>query len=366
MTTIGRRRFLHLLAAGTGAVVAGPTLLAACGGSSSKSVSTTTGASGGGATTAAAKTNAKVGIQLSWVKTVEFAGYFLADDKGFYKDEALTVDLVAGGPNAPQPEQSVLGGATQFGSPAFSNLVSAVKAGADIVVLGAQLQRNMSAFISLPKNPVRQLKDLVGKKVGGSNASMEQVFKNMLKSAGLPTDFTFVPTGADPSPLTEGAVDVYSGFMNNQPLTLQERGVETVVLPFQDIGIPWYTGNITVKRSFLKENRDVVTRFMRATMKGYELNAKDPAPGAELTVSKYSTSQGLTAAKETKSNVIYIQSQQSDLTKKKGLFFMDFDYIKGPVYDGLAKYGLTDLPDPSKYIDLSVIEEIYGGKTSLS
>lgn len=249
--------------------------------------------------------------------------------------------------------------------PAFSNLVSAVQAGAELVTVGAQLQRNMVAFISLPDDPVNKLEDIVGKKVGGSNPAQEEVYKNMLKAAGLPTDFTFVPTGADPSPLTEGAVDVYVGFMNNQPLTLKERGVETIVLPFQDVGVPWYTGSVTVSKKYLEEHRDVVKAFLKATVMGFELNAKDPAPGAKLTAEKYSTDQGLTVEKETASNVIYIESQSSDITKSKGFFYMDPDFISGPVYAGLQSYGLTDLPDPSTYVDMSLLDEIYAGKSSL-
>ncbi|MCU1502980.1 MAG: NMT1/THI5-like protein [Ilumatobacteraceae bacterium] len=91
-----------------------------------------------------------------------------------------------------------------------------------------------------------------------------------------------MPIGSDPTPLTEGAVDVYVGFVNNQPLTLKEQGVDTVVLAFQDVGIPSYTGTMVVQRSYLEKNRDVVKNFLRATVMGYELNAKDPAAGAEL------------------------------------------------------------------------------------
>jgi hypothetical protein len=153
--------------------------------------------------------------------------------------------------------------------------------------------------------------------------------------------------------------------MNNQPLTLKERGIDSIVLPFQDVGVPWYTGSITCTKSYLEDNREVVKAFLKATVMGFELNAQDPAPGAELTANTYSTDQGLTVAKETESNVIYIESQSSELTKQKGFFYMDPEFIAGPVYDGLATYGLTDLPDPATYVDMSLLDEIYAGKTTL-
>ncbi len=371
MDLMERRQFLRLLATG-GAAISLPGLLAACGGDDAPIATTGAPATTASTTTTAApvviQATTTVDLALSYLKTVEFAGYYLAIENGFYDEEGIALQLFPGGPNAPASEQQVASGNTNFGSVPTESLASAVKAGSDLVGIGAQLQSNMSAFMSLPSNPVRTMEDLVGKRIGSGKA-FEEIYRELFRTHGLPTgpdEFIYVPVGRDPTPLLEGQVDVFAGFMSNQALTIEEiTGEPAVLLKQQDFGLPLYTGNITVRRSFLEENRDLVVSFLRGTIKGFELNLRDPVPGAVLTTEKYGADLGMTLAKETRANEIYIEASQSDLTREKGLFWVDLDFIRGPIYEGLKFFGLEDLPDPSTYWDLSVLEEIYGDTNHL-
>ena len=56
---------------------------------------------------------------------------------------------------------------------------------------------------------------------------------------------------------------------------------------------------------------------------------------------------------------------QSDLTQEKGLYWMDLELLAGQMYDALRRGGRDELPDPESLVDLSVLEEVYTGKTSL-
>jgi hypothetical protein len=53
------------------------------------------------------------------------------------------------------------------------------------------------------------------------------------------------------------------------------------------------------------------------------------------------------------------------VTKAKGYYYMDTGFIAKDIYAGLDKYGLTDLPDPATWVDMSLLDEIYAGATSL-
>jgi len=68
---------------------------------------------------------------------------------------------------------------------------------------------------------------------------------------------------------------------------------------------------------------------------------------------------------QTAENEAQIPLLQSDLTRAKGLFWLDPDFIAGPVYTALAASGRTNLPDVNDLIDLSLLEDAFGGKTSL-
>src|SRR5690348_16000596 len=103
-TGLGRRRFL---VAGGLAAVAGP-VLAACSSSSSSSSSPTASAAAGGG---AADSFGALSYRLSWIKNVEYAGSYIADSKGYYKDHGFSsVSLISGGPSATPMEADVATG----------------------------------------------------------------------------------------------------------------------------------------------------------------------------------------------------------------------------------------------------------------
>ncbi len=57
---------------------------------------------------------------------------------------------------------------------------------------------------------------------------------------------------------------------------------------------------------------------------------------------------------------------QSDLTEERGLYQIDLELLAGPMYDALEKGGRETLPEPDSLVDITVLEDVYEGKTSLS
>jgi len=118
-------------------------------------------------------------------------------------------------------------------------------------------------------------------------------------------------------------------------------------------------------RKYIDKQREAIVGFLRGTIKGWEMNAKDPTLGAHLAVEQYGTDLGLKYDDELKKNEVQIPLTQSDLTKAKGLLWIDRDYIAGPIYEGLRAAGRTTLPPVEKFVDTSLLTDAYGGKTSL-
>jgi ABC-type nitrate/sulfonate/bicarbonate transport system substrate-binding protein len=318
-----------------------------------------------GATPAAAASTS-IRFQLSWVKDSEWAGYFIADADKLYQRNGVEVEFLGGGPSGPYAEQTIAGGAADMGSStSFTFVATGVKSGADLVVLGAVDQRSPACLVSLPDNPVRSLKNLVGKRVGSDPAN-EVLLKALLRSAGLQPDITVVPVGNDGSALAAGDCDVLVGFITNQPIALRQRGLKPVTVMFDKLGFPTYVGLIVTSRKFLDGNRDAVVGFLRATSQGWQRTLKDPEHAVEVTVSDYGADLGLDPDKELASVKAGNKLVTSALTKEKGLFFIDPAFVAGPVYDGLAKVGFTDLPDPTTYIDLTPLQEAYAKKGAKS
>ncbi|GHH76895.1 hypothetical protein GCM10018793_23760 [Streptomyces sulfonofaciens] len=348
-----RRRLLRAAGA-TGAAALGAPLLAAC--------SDSTGAAKGSPSTD------HVRVALGWLKDVGFAGFFIADSAGYYAKENLTVEFEAGGPNTPDSTSLLANGQADIGVHAnMQVLLQAIAKGNDFVTIGSGFQTNPGGLLSLASDPVREPRDLVGAKILAQQGSKPQV-NALFKLAGLKPDYQFIPIGFDVEALVEKQGKVMTCYVTSEPIALEskykmKKDKDYVAVTYESLGMPAYATIVYCKRSFLRQRRDVMERFMRATLRGWQENAKDPARAAHLVVEKYGADTGLELNREIRENQIQIPFMQSALTREKGMFRMDAKRLGGPMYAGLRAAGVKDLPDADRIVDNSVLDAVYHGRT---
>lgn len=357
---LDRRSFLRRGAFGTaGAVVLGAggasALLSACG-SDDKSSSSTTAAAGGKGD------YGTLNYQLSWIKNAEFAGQWIADDKGFYKDAGFSsVNFIAGGPGV-QQEQVLASGKADFAISAPDLTGPAILKGAPLIALGAIFQKNPFCFMSLASKPIKTAKELEGTKVGIQDVNLP-VWKAFVKAAGLDeSKITVVPVQFDPQGLVNKEVDAWFSFVTNEPNALKAEGVDVEVFLLADQGYPLCSQIYITKVDTLKNDRAKVKAFLTAEIKGWRESLKDPKIGADLAVDKYGKDLGLKKeAAEAESKT------QNDLilnadTKANGIFTisktLEEETIKSLGFGGI------DI-SVEKLFDLSVLEEIYSENPDL-
>lgn len=380
-----RRRLLATGATGLGALLGGR-LLTACGSDDEGSSPTTaaapatttasTGTAGGSATTSGATTaastppaTADVSIAMGWIKNVEYAGSWVALENGYYDDQGIEPDYQQGGPNAPASPVAVAAGDAQIGvSASMLTLLDAINEGNDFVVFGTQYQVSPGAVLSLAKKPVKTPQDLIGITFLGQEG-VDVNINAVLDIAGLPHDYKFVIAGFTPDPLIEGQGDAYSCFVVNQPITLETQGMvegkDFIVTTWADLGYPSYANLFFAERSYLASNRDAVVRYMRATIMGWEANAKDPAVGAKLAVDKYGADLGLDLTQQTRQNELQIPLMESALTGSSGLFRIDAAEWDGPMKAAYLAAGRSSMPAVADVVDLTVLDDVFEGKTTL-
>ena len=376
-----RRRLLATGATGIGALLAGR-LLAACGSDDSGSPATTGGsATTGGATTGGATTTgaataasapattAELSVGMGWIKNVEYAGSWLALEDGYYDGEKIKPDYLQGGPNAPSAPVAVASGDAQIGvSASMLTLLDAINEGNDFVVFGTQYQVSPGAVLSLAAKPVETPEDLVGITFLGQEG-VDVTIDAVLEIAGLPKDYDFVVAGFTPDPLIEGQGDAYSCFAVNQPITLEQQGLvegeDFIVTPWAELGIPSYANLFFAQRAYVEENRDAIVRFMRATIMGWEENTKDPAVAANLAVDEYGADLGLDINQQTRQNELQIPLMEGPLTESSGLFRIDPELWDGAMADAYLASGRASMPSAADVVDLTILDEVFGDKTSL-
>ncbi len=235
----------------------------------------------------------EVNVQLSWAHTIEFAGFYEADSKGYYKNEGITTNLMAGGfdseGNMVDPIAVVLSGAAEFGVAASENLISARAEGKPVVAIAAIYQRNPLVYISLGNSNILTPADLKGKTIRSDPDSVV-LLAALLKSANLTLDDVNGVTLGDYStvPLLSGDLDVAPAFVTNEVVALQEQGVAINLIVPSDYGINDYSNVIFTTDQMLQEKPELVEGLLRATFKGYQDAIDNPESAAKLSVARNS------------------------------------------------------------------------------
>ena len=341
------RRSLLRGGAGVALLGASSALLAACGDDDS----TPSTASSGGA-----KSFGVLNYQLSWVKNVEFAGAYIADTKGYYTAAGFSsVNLMAGGPSVSQ-DAVVASGKALAGISSPDITAAAILKGADLVILGAQYQKNPFCIMSLATSPINTPQDMIGKKIG-VQATNEPVWNAFLKANNIdPAKVTKVPAQFDPSPLVSKEVDGWFSFFTNEPNLLKTKGVDTAVMLLNDHGYPMVSEVYVVKKDSLTGDRDKLKAMLVADVKGWNESVADPKLGANLAATKYGKDLGLDEAEQ----VLESTSQNTVVstvdTKANGLFTIKDEHVEETIKT-LALGGVTITKE--QLFDLSVLAEVY-------
>lgn len=238
-----------------------------------------------------AKTVDKVNVQLSWFHGVEYAGFYAAVDKGYYADENIEVTLHAGGPDI-NPLDEVHNGKSQFGVGQGDGLIVARANGQNFVAVATIFRVNPLAITSLKEADLQKPQDLVGKTVGTYSLDVNNysdfMFLAFMSRTGLQKDsmqYALIEDFYGANEIKSGRMDAMSGmFATDQQVMTREAGDEINLIYYKDYGVDVYINTIFVADEFLQSNPDLIARFVRATMKGYQYAVENPDEVAALAV----------------------------------------------------------------------------------
>src|SRR5712692_3362900 len=274
-------------------------------------------------------------FQLSWIKSIQYGGFFAGVENGAFKKFGVEPTFVSGGPNM-DPVANVASGQSQLGDRPIGPIIVAKEKGI----------------------PIKTIQELKGKSIAVSTSG-RPLLLNLLLDAGLkPDEVTIVPSSPDPAALVSGQIDAYCGYVTNQGVMLRTRGVEIFALNAQDLGLPETTCTIYGREDFLAGHKDLVVKFLKATVEGHKWALANPEKTAKLMVDKYGApgldyKAQLTEIVESKP---YIEFGPGTA---KGLLALDLP-LYGKIIEVYRKVGIMksamkaeDLCDPS-YIETAL------------
>ncbi len=277
--------------------------LAACGDPTATPAPAATTAAAAKATAAGAATTAapaasgqltKVKLQLKWLHQAQFAGYYVAADKGYYKDMGLDVEILPGGPDV-VPSQKVLTGAADIGIDWVGSLLANRDKGQPLVDIGQFYQSSGMLLISKKSANIKSVADLKGKKVGVWTGGNEYEFRAVLDKYKLDNsidnnkDMTVIKQGFEMDSFLNGQLDAASAMTYNEYNVVLEAGVKPEdlnVINYNTEGVGMLEDHVFVTEDTLKNKKDVLARFLAASQKGWQDMVKDQNAGVEATMKR--------------------------------------------------------------------------------
>ena len=154
----------------------------------------------------------KVNVRLKWLHQAQFAGFYVAEKKGYYRAAGMDVALNPGGVDFPAI-QMVSGGAEQFGVAGADQILLAREKGVPVVAIAVLYRKSPFELFSLASSKIKRPQDFSGRKVGVKLGGNEELaYRAMVRKLGIdPACMTEVPVKYDMTPLFTGQVDVWAG-----------------------------------------------------------------------------------------------------------------------------------------------------------
>lgn len=228
----------------------------------------------------------KLTVQSLWLPQGQFAGLYVADKKGFYKDEGIDVEILSGGTDISSEDQ-VENDVAQVGVAFYSSVLTYQEGGYDFVNVFQTFKRSPQYLVSKVDKNIKTGADLKGKKVGSWFGGRQYEFYALAKKNGLDPqkDITWVQQDYTMDQFNNDELDVASAMSYNEYLLLLENGYKESDLNVIDMnkeGAALLEDCLFVKRSWAKENKDLLVRFLRATIKGWAYTAENIDEAAQI------------------------------------------------------------------------------------
>jgi diguanylate cyclase (GGDEF)-like protein len=215
-----------------------------------------------------------VHFQLRWHHQFQFAGYYAAIEKGFYKEEDLNVILHEGKPDK-TPVDQVLQGNCLYGE-ANSELLYERLQGKPLVALAVIFQHSPSVLLVRKSSGITHPQDLIGKTVMTMKDITDADFFAMFQNEGISLKgINIIQSSYNIDDLATGKVDAFNSYETNEPYYLTEKRIPYTMINPRNYGVDFYSDIIFTTEKEIRDHPERVKNFLKATLKGWEYALDD-------------------------------------------------------------------------------------------
>ncbi|BDA85955.1 nitrate ABC transporter substrate-binding protein [Aureimonas sp. SA4125] len=250
------------------------------------------------ASTGAARAADPLTLQLKWVAQAQFAGYFVAKEKGYYDEAGLDVTIKPGGPDV-APAQVLAGGGADVIIDWMPSALAAREKGLPLVNIAQPFAKSGLMLTCRKETGIASPADFKGKTLGVWFSGNEYPFLSWMSKLGLKTDggpegVTVIKQGFNVDPLIQKQADCISTMTYNEYGQVLDAGLkpeDLVVFKYEEQGVATLEDGLYTLESTLQDpaNVDKLARFVSASMKGWQYAGEHPDEAAEIVIDNDTT-----------------------------------------------------------------------------
>ncbi|AMY69243.1 ABC transporter substrate-binding protein [Frigidibacter mobilis] len=232
-----------------------------------------------------------VTLQLKWVTQAQFAGYYVAQEKGFYDEEGLTVTIKPGGPDI-APTQVIAGGGADVVVDWMPSALAAREKGLPLVNIAQPFKSSGMMLTCLAENGVKGPEDFKGKTLGVWFYGNEYPFLSWMATLGIPTTggadgVEVLKQGFNVDPLLQKQAACISTMTYNEYWQVIDAGIaesDLVTFKYEDQGVATLEDGLYVLEDKLADPafEEKMVKFVRASMKGWKYAEENPDEAAMI------------------------------------------------------------------------------------
>ncbi|TGL62152.1 sensor histidine kinase [Leptospira ognonensis] len=230
----------------------------------------------------------KIELYLKWTHQFQFAGYYAALEKGYYKDVGLDVDIIESRKGVEGLHQQVTAEAGRYGV-GTNEVLLQWHAGTPIVVIAVIFQHSPSVLYLRKISSTQSIHDIAGKKVMLSPRVYE-ILAYLKKEGIKSSDFIQLEHSFKFEELGNGKVDALDGYSTSQTYDLEKAKVPFLTFSPRMAGIDFYGDNLFTSQFELESNPERVKNFREASLRGWQYAMNHKEEIADLILSKYNGS----------------------------------------------------------------------------
>ncbi|MGA1931236.1 diguanylate cyclase [Arcobacter sp. YIC-464] len=281
--------------------------------------------------------NQEVVLQLQWKNQFQFAGYYIAKEKGFYKDYHIDVKIKQReyGQNV---IDEVLEKKADFGISRSSLIIDRAH-NKKVVMLASIFQSSPDILLTLKKSNINTLQDFKNKRIMiTGNAKNDIVLRSMLFSKKVSEDDMIIQKHSfNLSDLAYGNTDIMASYISNEPFVLKNKyNLESKIFDPKDYGFDFYADILFTHEDLVNKDPMLVKKFKIASLKGWEYAFENINEAVNIIYEKYNTQNKskkalLYEAKELKKLAFYETDKLGDINQEKVERIYSFYKLLGEV-----------------------------------